>query len=193
MGLDVQRLLINRHFALLWSGQSISFLGDAIFSTTLVLWVATSVARGQPWAPLAVSGVLLASAIGTLLVGPLAGVFVDRWDKRSTLLAMDALRACLIALLLPLAFLPRHTLPTLWELAMIYAVVSLTAACDQFFSPARLALVGDIVPEDQRAHAMSAEQASQHLTSIIGPPLAAPLLYGRWVWSGRWSSTPCPS
>ncbi|HEY7358333.1 MAG TPA: hypothetical protein VH590_17755, partial [Ktedonobacterales bacterium] len=72
--------LINRNFGLLWSGQSISNIGDFVFSTTLVLWIASIIARGQTWAPLAVSAVLLATSVPTLLIGPVAGVFVDRWD-----------------------------------------------------------------------------------------------------------------
>jgi MFS family permease len=173
----VNRLLINRNFALLWSGQTVSYLGDAIFTTTLILWIATRVAQGQSWAPLAVSGVLLATAVATSVVGPLAGVYVDRWDKRRTLLSMNALRAFLVALLLPLAFVPSGTLPALWELGWIYTIVILTTSCDQFFSPARLALIGDIVPEEQRARATGTEQASQQLAFIIGAPLAAPLFF----------------
>lgn len=94
------RLLINRQFALLWSGQSISYLGDYVFDTTLLLWIAASIARGQSWGPLAVSGLLAATALPALLIGPIAGVFVDRWDKRRTMLWADALRAALVALLL---------------------------------------------------------------------------------------------
>lgn len=71
-------IFINRNFALLWSGGAISILGDFVFNTTLVLWIATSIARGQPWAPLAVSGVLLSTTIPIVVVGPLAGVFADR-------------------------------------------------------------------------------------------------------------------
>ena len=52
------------------------------------------------WAPLAVSGVLLSVLIPTILAGPWAGVFVDRWDKRRTMIGMDILRAALIVLLL---------------------------------------------------------------------------------------------
>src|SRR5262249_14063189 len=79
----------NRNFAVLWSGQLISNLGDFVFDTTLVVWIATELTRSQPWAPLAVSGVFLAATTPILLIGPLAGVFVDRWDKRRTMLATD--------------------------------------------------------------------------------------------------------
>jgi hypothetical protein len=44
----MRNLLINRNFALLWAGNFISRTGDIIFDTTLVLWVATTIARGQP-------------------------------------------------------------------------------------------------------------------------------------------------
>ena len=86
-------LLINRDFGLLWIGQAISIIGDLFFDTTLILWITTVLARGQVWAALAVSGVALASTIPQLVVGPLVGVFVDRWDKRRTMLLMDGIRA----------------------------------------------------------------------------------------------------
>jgi hypothetical protein len=57
---------INRNFALLWGGQAVSVIGDYVFQTMLVLWITTVEARGQSWAPLAVSGVLLAGSIPTL-------------------------------------------------------------------------------------------------------------------------------
>src|SRR6266852_1850610 len=95
-----RNLLINRNFALLWSGSLISTAGDLIFGTTLILWIATQLTRGQSWAPLAVGGIALSAAIPSFLVGPIAGVLADRWDRRQTMLRMDALRAILIALLL---------------------------------------------------------------------------------------------
>ena len=57
-------LLINRNFALLWTGQSISAIGDALLDFTLALWIAFDLGRGQSWAPLAVSGVLVSSSVG---------------------------------------------------------------------------------------------------------------------------------
>jgi MFS family permease len=167
-------LLINRNFAFLWGGQSISNIGDVVFDTTLILWIATIIAKDQSWAPLAVSGVLVATALPIFLVGPFAGVFVDRWDKRRTMLAMDAARAMLIALLLPLAL---GKLPIFWQLGSIYVVVFLASACAQFFNPARFTLIGDIVEEPYRSRASGLGQTTQGLASIIGPPIAAPLLF----------------
>ncbi len=165
---------INRNFAYLWGGQSISNVGDFVFDTTLVLWIATIIGKGQSWAPLAVSGVLLATSVPIFLIGPIAGVFVDRWDKRRTMLAMDATRAVLIALLLIVAF---GTFSAPWQLGAIYSIVFLASACAQFFNPARFTFIGDVVEEAYRARASGLGQTTQSLAGIIGPPIAAPLLF----------------
>jgi MFS family permease len=175
-------LLINRTFALLWGGQAISSMGDVLYDTTLVLWLAFVLARGRPWAPLAVSGMLLVTASAQVTLRPLAGVFVDRWDKRRTMLWMDGARAILIALLLlatnsfPLPFLPGGHLPLAGQLAATYTVVFLASLCSQLFSPARMALIGDVVPEPYLAQASSLSQITQSLAIVIAPPLAPILL-----------------
>jgi predicted MFS family arabinose efflux permease len=185
-------ILINRNFARLAVGQ-ISTLGDVMFTTTLVVWVGVVLGRGQPWAPLAVSGVMLASAVPMALVGPFAGVFVDRWDKRRTMLRMDALRGALMVVLalliaplalpaLPwwpgLAGLSTGGLPVVWRLGAAYAVIGLVSCADQFFRPAAVALIGDIVAEPDRPRAMGVIQAWISLSLLIGPPIAAPLALG---------------
>ncbi|GCE12942.1 MFS transporter [Tengunoibacter tsumagoiensis] len=169
--------LINRNYAFLWSGQAISNLGDMVFDTTLVLWVSTKIAAHQSWAPLAISGVMLSAALPTLLIGPLAGVFTDRWDKRRTMLLMDFSRALFVLLLFVAALpLPLHISPSA-TLTMIYAMVALNATCSQFFAPARTTLIRDTVEAKDQARAGGLAQVSQNLAIIIGPPLAAPLLF----------------
>jgi MFS family permease len=174
---------INRNFVLLWIGQSISSVGDFFFSTTLTLWVATQLARGQSWTPLAVGGVAIANVLPLLLVGPFAGVFVDRWDKRRTMLRMDALRAIIVALLLfvimltSLRFDARDAHTHLWFLTCIYTTGVLISVCSQFFSPSRMAFIGDIVPDALRTRAISFTSISFNLSLIIGPSLAAPLYF----------------
>ncbi|WIG61696.1 MAG: hypothetical protein OJF49_004444 [Ktedonobacterales bacterium] len=175
-------LFINRNFGLLWLGQTVSVTGDVIFTFTLVVWIALTLAKGQPWAPLAVSAVLVAEAVPMALIGPLAGVFVDRWDKRRTMMMVDALRAVIVALLLlvtgavPLPFVPGGRLPLLWQLGAVYATVFLVNALGRFFSPAAMALLGDIVPEEMRSRASGMLQATQSFALIIGPALA-PVLF----------------
>lgn len=163
--------LINRDFALLWSGQLISTLGDFIFNTAVIVWIAADLARGQSWAPLAVSGVLVAAALSAFALGPLAGVFADRWDKRRTLLVMAAAQGALILSLVPLSML----LSTLSQLVALYAIVFTVGACGALFQPAQIALLGDIVPEAQQPRAMGMGQASMSLAMLMGPAIA-PLL-----------------
>jgi MFS family permease len=170
--------LINRNYARLWYGQAISTVGDAVFSTTLVLWVATVLAKDKPWAPTAVSGVLIAIGAAMLLVGPLAGVFVDRWNTLGTMLRTEVVRGALVAVLTVVSFLPVRALPAGVWLAVIYVVVFALHASGQFFQPARLAIIRDIVTgEADRARAAGIAQATAGAAAIIGPPLAAPLLF----------------
>jgi MFS family permease len=173
--------LINREFSLLWLGQTISTLGTYVFDTTLVVWIAATVARGQTWAPLAVSGVFVAASLPPLLLAPLAGVIVDRVSRRGAMLVADALRALISLALLPLAlgvplpFLPAGAQDPFWTLGAIYAAVIALAICQQLFSPASLALVGGLVGEAEQPRAMGLMQGSGSLAMLVGPAVAPPL------------------
>lgn len=170
----------NRNWRLLWLGQAVSLVGDFVFNTTVVLWVATVIADGQSWAPLAVGAVLIAAAAPILLIGPFAGVFVDRWDRRRTMLAADLIRAALIASLLVLPALGDRA-STALQLTVVYTVVALTSSVGRFFNPARFALLGAVVVPADRAGASGQSQAAASFAAIIGPPLAAPLLFSLGV------------
>jgi MFS family permease len=174
--------LINRNFACVWAGQSISFIGDSVLDFTLALWIAFSIGRGQPWAPLAVSGVLISSSVGALLIGPIAGVFVDRWDKRRTMIGVTMLQALLtLALLLvadivPLPFFAGGHPSLETKLVTLYAIIFLVYGLAQFSRAARIALVGDIVAEADRAQASGMTETMANLSYIIGYGIA-PLLF----------------
>ncbi|HCI82439.1 MAG TPA: MFS transporter [Ktedonobacter sp.] len=172
-----RHLLINRNFALLWSGQAISTLGDFVFNTTLVVWIAIVLARGYAWTPIAVSGIFLAATFPTVLIGPLAGVFVDRWQKRRTMLVINVLQACFIAfLLLQVSITGIIHLSLLWQLSMIYLVVFLLNTCQQFFGPSTLALINSIVEKKDQPRAIGLGQLSSSIATLVGPVLAPPLL-----------------
>ncbi|MFB9370015.1 MFS transporter [Kitasatospora albolonga] len=171
-------VLISPEYTRLWFGQALSTVGDAVFSTSLVLWVATDLAAGRPWAPQAVSGVVLATSLSVLVVGPLAGVFVDRWDRRRTMLGTEVLRGGLAGVLTAVSFLPADALPIGLWLGLIYLTVASLNAVGQFFTPARMSVIADMVTgEGDRARAAGIAQATATTAWIIGPPLAAPLLF----------------
>ncbi|BCB82881.1 hypothetical protein Psuf_001940 [Phytohabitans suffuscus] len=172
------RLLINRSYARLWAAGVISWVGDYVFDVTVILWISTILAADQPWAPAAVGGVLAAVVVPTVLISPIAGVYVDRWDNRRTMLGSDLLRMGLIGALALLPLLPEGTVPVGATLAVVYATVFVSTAISRFFTPARFAVVADVVEPDQRAKASGIGQASMAIAGIVGPPLAAPLLFG---------------
>ncbi|GCE15188.1 MFS transporter [Tengunoibacter tsumagoiensis] len=177
--INVNHLLLNRNFALLWLGEAISVLGDAAFDSALALWVGTRVAGGQPWAPFAFSGVYLAGTLPGLLIGPMAGVFVDRWEKRHTMLIMDLVRALLILLLLfvsgllPLPLVGGLVLPIWGQLLAIYSTVALLSTCGQFFGPSKMALLGDIVLEQQLGQASTLSSIAGNMGWLLGPALGS--------------------
>jgi MFS family permease len=176
------KILINRNFALLWLGQAISNLGDVILGAALVLWIANDLGRGRSWAPVAVSGVFIAEYAPVAIIGPLAGVFVDRWSRRLTMLRTDGLRlaltGCLAWVLSPtVPFFGELEPPLGWQLGAVYTVVLLDQSCGQFFNPARLALIGDIVGPEDLARATSLSQATMGLSVIVGPAIGSLLVF----------------
>jgi len=179
---------INRNFAFTWIGSSVSSLGDTVLDTTLVLWMVTRLARGQPWAPLAVSGIFLAASIPVLALGPIAGVFADWWvEKKRLMMRMDLARAVLTVLLLvgtlitSLADLDQGWFWLFLQLGMLYGVVGLVSVCSQFFSPASSVLFYDIVEEAHRARASGLFQFVFSIAAIGGPPLATLLFFASGV------------
>ena len=156
--------LINRNFRLLAIGQAISNMGDFVYSTTLLIWVFMLTHSAA-----AVSGVLIAQYLPVFLLGPIAGVFVDRWNRRRTMVVSDSIRAfvALLPLFVPLVF----RLPT------IYASVFLISTFSRFFMPARSGMLQVIVAEEQQPQAASISQATFALSFIIGPAIASPLYF----------------
>ena len=121
-------LLRRRDFGLLWAGGLISETGDWFLLVGLPVWVLQVTGSS-----LVTATVFLVGLLPGLVVGPLAGVLVDRWDRRRTLVAVSLAQA---AFLLPLLAVDgRHRL---W---VVYLVMAAEAALAQLNDPARNALV----------------------------------------------------
>ena len=170
--------LINRDFARLWYGQAISSVGDYVFDTTLTLWVAIKLGAGKSWAPAAVSGLLLAAVVAIVFVGPIAGVWVDRWNRKRTMLGTEAVRAALSGAMALISLVPQRDLPIPVWLIVIFVIVFLLNSAGQFFNPARQVTIGQVVSgEQEQTRAFGISNATTAVAGMIGPPLAAPLLF----------------
>ncbi|MBX5452067.1 MFS transporter [Thermogemmatispora sp.] len=157
-------LLRNSNFLLLTGGQIISYLGDFIYSTTLQIWAYALVPTAA-----SVSGIWAAQYLPYVVVGPIAGVFVDRWNRRQIMVVADLLR-CFIALW-PLLVPPALRLPA------IYLAVFLINSLGRFFSPARSGVMQVILAQPDQPRAASILQSSFAFAVIAGPSLGAGLYF----------------
>jgi DHA3 family tetracycline resistance protein-like MFS transporter len=158
--------LRHREFRLLWSGMTVSLIGDGVFLVAMA-WQAYEL-----WnAPAALSLLGIAMTIPTIAFLLPAGILSDRLDRRSLMLGADSARAVVIAVLAALAATGRLTF---WELVAIVAVYGAGTA---FFTPAFEAVVPDIVPAAELPAANSLDQ----LVRPIALRLAGPALGGALV------------
>src|SRR5579883_933348 len=120
-------LLANARFRWLWLAHLISMFGDGLYTVALPWLVFKHTGSG-----VATAITLAAGAIPYIVVSPIAGVCVDRWHRRATLIGADLLRA-LTLLAIPLILLAGFNLPVAIALAI------LLPALGRFFVPAQRA------------------------------------------------------
>ncbi len=153
--LSARDVLRIADFRRIWAAQAISDLGDGM--TSLALLLVVTLLTGST-AALAVMAISL--AVPAIVVGPVAGVFVDRWDRRRVMLASDLIRAAVV-----LGFIVVRSADMVWILFLL-AVVHATVGT--FFTPARMAFVPRIVPAEGLLAANSLSQATRITANVTG-------------------------
>jgi MFS family permease len=149
-------------FKRLWFAQGVSILGDflAIFGVINLItfkWHGT---------PLQVTNVMIAYIIPITIVAPLAGVFVDRWNVKRTMIASDLIRSVLI---LGLVFVTR--------LEHIYVIFLLVSTVSSFFGPAQSVTLRTLVPVHGLLSANALMSQAFYTMRIIAPAAAGMLVY----------------
>jgi MFS family permease len=147
-----------RNLGLLCAARAISDAGDWLLMIALPVYVLSLTGSS-----LATSAVFLAELLPALLLGSVAGVLVDRWDPRRTLVAMNLAQA---ALLLPL--LAVHSRDRLW---VVIAVAVVQSCCARLALPATFALLPAVVPAGDLGRANSLLGASDNVARLVGSPL----------------------
>ena len=155
----------QRNFALLWLGNVVSLLGNWILLVALPFYI-----YQRTGSVLATGATFIVETIPALVLGSLAGVFADRWDRRRTLIVTNVLQAFF---LLPLLGLQSHTVG-LW---IVYVVALIQSIISQLAYPAFSGLLPNLLAEaDQLTAANGAMSVAAELTRLIGPALGGALL-----------------
>jgi MFS family permease len=157
-------LLVNANFRWLWLAHLISMFGDGLYTVALPWLVFKHTGSGM-----ATAITLAAGAIPYLLIGPIAGVYVDRWDRRRTLMSADLLRA-LALVLFPLALLRGFNLPLVIALAIVLPAIG------RFFVPAQRATTPWLVKQDELTGANALMEGAGQAAYIAGPALGGLLI-----------------
>ncbi len=154
----------NRDYRLLLGANLTSASGDWVLGIGMMYYVFTVTGSA-----LASGTILVVSIIPQFAFGSIGGVFVDRWDRRRTMVVTNVLLA---ASLIPLYFV--HSESQIW---IIYVTVFVEATLEQFFDPAEAAMVPHVVPDEDlvAANALNGQnrQVARLIGSAIGGVLAA--------------------
>jgi DHA3 family tetracycline resistance protein-like MFS transporter len=154
--------LRNRPFAFLWSGQTISRLGDSLYRIALSWWVLEKTGSA-----LAMGTVNIASMVPMLLFMLFGGVIVDRLPRSWVMFISDLLRAFLVA---GVAILAALNLLEVWHIFIISAIFGIVSS---FFEPAYIAVFPEIIQAETLPGANSLTTLSREITGIVGPSLGA--------------------
>ncbi len=151
----LQLLRRNTNYRRTWSGQVVSEVGDhfnniAVFSLVLA----------HSGSGMVVTGVMLSRAIPAMLIGPLAGVILDRLDRKRVMIASDLIRSVVAA-----AFIltVNHREP--W---VMYLLSGLLMAASPFFTSGRSAILPTIASKEELHTANSLTQTTGWTTLVIG-------------------------
>ncbi len=170
--LAYQSLFKNRSFLALWSGQLVSVLGDYLYFLAIPLMV-----NRLTGSTLMVGISIITSALPMLLFGPIAGVFVDRWDRKTTMIAADVARGLLVLLCLLV-----QRADQVW----IYYLVGFFMSClSRFFFPAQTAVLPTIVPNGKDLLAANGLIQAVMTAGMLAGPALAGVTIGLW---GSWTA-----
>jgi hypothetical protein len=157
--------LAHRPFALLWTGRTVSTLGDGIYLIALTWWVLATTGSA------AANGIILICAtVPMLLLLLVGGVVVDRVNRRELLVTADIVRGLVVGLVATLAW--RHLL-AFWQLAALSALFGVVRA---FYFPAYNSILPQITPREMLPSANALARLSLETTGILGPALGGVLV-----------------
>ncbi|AOY83567.1 MFS transporter [Moorena producens JHB] len=152
-------------FFLIWLGQLVSLLGSNLTEFALGVWAYQTTGSITQFALIS-----LFIHLPNIIISPIAGTFVDRWNRRWAMILSDSVAGASTLVVMALVFSGRLDI---WH---IYLVVAISSTFKAFQLPAYTAATTQLMPQEHLSRANGMMQASRATAKILGPTLAGVLL-----------------
>ena len=160
----IRTLLVeNRDYRRLWLGQVVSQAGDWINHIAVMTLLLELTGLGT-----VIAYSLILRMLPSILVSPIAGVLIDRWDRRRILIATDVLRGLMVPL-----FLLANTEDRVW---LVYVLVVCQVSLSAFFEPAKSAVIPNLVQGEQLLSANALSSVTWSMMVAIGSAMGGLLI-----------------
>jgi MFS family permease len=153
--------LFNKNFTLLWQGQLVSLLGAQAYSIAMMFWI-----KHQTGSATLMGLVMMVSQLPAVLLGPISGVFVDRYSRWKIIVGSDLIRGFVTLTLasLVLASPDEHKI----IIVALFTVGLISSTVAAFFNPAIAASIPELVPSEKLATANSMHAFSYQASNTVG-------------------------
>lgn len=152
-------ILKNRNFSLLVIGQFISNIGDRLAQIALIRFVYTTFKDGN--LALGYAQIMFFSILPVFLINPIAGVYVDRWNKRKTMYVCDILRG-IIVIMIVLGFINK------WNIINIYLLIFILYSVGRFFNPSKMSILPYLVKGEEIVMGNSLISITANIGAVLG-------------------------
>lgn len=155
-------LFISRNYFLLWSGQLVSQIGDRFYMIALAWWLLENTGS-----TVTMGLFLAASTLPEMLLGPFAGGFADRWNRKVIIVTADILRGLVV---LTVTLLQAQGALAVWHCFVMTVLLSLGTA---FFNTTVMAVIPQVVERDELPRANALSQMVSGGATVLGPVAGA--------------------
>ena len=163
-----RQVLRNKNFLRLWIGQIVSQFGDRLNQMALIALVY----QKSPGSTIELAKLILFIIVPVFVIGPIAGAYVDRWNRKHIMIVSDLLRGLLV-LLIPLFIIFLNSNLPIYFLAFI--IFSIT----RFFLPSKMAIIPSIVSRDELLVANSLSDTTRMVATVVSLGFAGILV--KWA------------
>lgn len=156
----IREVLGIPNFFFLWLGQVISQFGDRLTQMVLI----GLIYKRAPGSAYELAKLFIFVVVPVFVVGPVAGVYADRWKRKYTMLVSDVIRGILVLLIASYLML----VPKLHPIFPIYLIVFTIFSTTRFFIPAKMSIIPDLVPQDKLLEANSLIHTTGMIAAMLG-------------------------